>query len=86
MTWPATTRYRQDPAPGGLGLVQDLLNTVAAGAPRRPDFLAALEDAQAWADEAIAEWSAVTGQPVPPWCWTPTASTGSGPSGTTCTN
>ncbi|MFI6766038.1 CGNR zinc finger domain-containing protein [Streptomyces sp. NPDC050355] len=66
MTWPATTRYRQDPAPGGLGLVQDLLNTVAAGAPRRPDFLAALEDAQAWADEAIAEWSAVTGQPVPP--------------------
>lgn len=65
MTWPATTRYRLDPAPGGLGLVQDLLNTVAAGAPRRPDLLATLEDGQAWADDAIAQWSAVTGQLVP---------------------
>ncbi|MEU9125525.1 CGNR zinc finger domain-containing protein [Streptomyces sp. NPDC048506] len=65
MTWPATARYRLDPAPGGLALAQDLLNTVAAGAPRQPDLLAGLDDARAWARDALAAWSAVTGQPAP---------------------
>ncbi|KOV58123.1 CGNR zinc finger domain-containing protein [Streptomyces sp. MMG1121] len=65
MTWPATTRYGLDTAPGGLGLVQDLLNTVAAGSPRGPDMLDDLERAQAWVNDATAQWSAVTGQPVP---------------------
>ncbi|MEU7581496.1 CGNR zinc finger domain-containing protein [Streptomyces sp. NPDC041068] len=65
MTWSATERYRLEPAPGGLGLVQDLLNTVAAGAPRRPDLLAAPADAQAWADEALAEWAGTTGRVAP---------------------
>ena len=32
-SWPATARYDLDAAPGGLGLVQDLLNTISAGAP-----------------------------------------------------
>ncbi|WP_055566719.1 CGNR zinc finger domain-containing protein [Streptomyces atriruber] len=68
MTWTATERYRLEPAPGGLGLVQDLLNTVAAGAPARPDLLAdepRAADAQAWADEAGAAWAAATGRPAP---------------------
>ncbi|UKY53232.1 CGNR zinc finger domain-containing protein [Streptomyces inhibens] len=65
MTWPANARYHLDPAPDGLGLAQDLLNTVAAGTPRKPDLLASLEDAQAWANEAIAQWSQATGQPAP---------------------
>ncbi|AEW99577.1 CGNR zinc finger domain-containing protein [Streptantibioticus cattleyicolor] len=60
--WPATGRYGLDPAPGRLGLVQDLLNTVAAGAPREPDLLASPEAARAWADQALARWSAVTGR------------------------
>ncbi|MFI1968429.1 hypothetical protein BLA24_13870 [Streptomyces cinnamoneus] len=65
MTWPATARYGLEAAPGGLGLVQDLLNTVAAGAHRDLDLLADLGDAQRWADGAAAGWTAVTGQPVP---------------------
>ncbi|MDH6126513.1 CGNR zinc finger domain-containing protein [Kitasatospora sp. GP82] len=65
MTWPATARYELESAPGGLGLVQDLLNTVAAGAPRQADLLSDLAAAQAWVDDATAQWSAVTGQPVP---------------------
>ncbi|WP_043266610.1 CGNR zinc finger domain-containing protein [Streptomyces sp. CT34] len=65
MAWSATARYGLDPAPGGLGLVQDLLNTVDAGAPRLPDLLAGVTQAQAWIDEATAQWTAVTGQQVP---------------------
>ncbi|GGU47627.1 hypothetical protein GCM10010211_09520 [Streptomyces albospinus] len=65
MAWSATVRYGLDPAPGGLGLVQDLLNTVAAGASRFPDLLAGVVEAQAWADEATAQWAAVTGQRAP---------------------
>ncbi|MEU1825143.1 CGNR zinc finger domain-containing protein [Streptomyces abikoensis] len=66
MTWPATARYGLEAAPGGLGLVQDLLNTAATPAPGSVDLLAALDDARAWADAAIARWTAVTGRPVPP--------------------
>lgn len=66
MTWSATDRYGLDAAPGSLGLVQDLLNTVAAGAPREADLLADLTAAQEWADGAAHQWAAVTGQPIPP--------------------
>lgn len=66
MTWSATERFGLDAAPGALGLVQDLLNTVAGGAPREPDLLADLTAAQEWADGAVRQWSAVTAQPVPP--------------------
>ncbi|MFF8642809.1 CGNR zinc finger domain-containing protein [Streptomyces sp. NPDC015345] len=65
MTWSATARYRLEPAPGGLGLVQDLLNTVSAGSPPWPDLLDGLPEARAWADEAVAEWATATGQPAP---------------------
>ncbi|AZM51472.1 hypothetical protein DMA15_01795 [Streptomyces sp. WAC 01529] len=65
MTWPATARYRLEAAPGGLGLVQDLLNTVAAGAPPHPDLLDGRASAQEWAKEVVAEWTSATGQPAP---------------------
>lgn len=65
MPWPATGRYDIDSAPGGLGLVQDLLNTIASGVPPQPDLLADPGSAQAWVNDAIAHWSAATGQAVP---------------------
>ncbi|MFG3553503.1 CGNR zinc finger domain-containing protein [Micromonospora sp. NPDC047557] len=63
--WPATARYDLDPAPGGLGLVQDLLNTISAGAPRQPDLLDDLGSATQWAHDVAARWSTVTGRPAP---------------------
>lgn len=65
MTWSATERYRLESAPGGLGLVQDLLNTVSAGLTERPDLLTDLMRAQVWADGAVAAWSSATGRPAP---------------------
>jgi hypothetical protein len=65
MPWPATGRYDIDCAPGGLGLVQDLLNTIASGVPQQPDLLADLKSAQTWVNIATARLSAATGQPVP---------------------
>ncbi|MFI6779450.1 CGNR zinc finger domain-containing protein [Micromonospora sp. NPDC050276] len=63
--WLATARYHLDPAPGGLGLVQDLLNTISAGVPRQPDLLNDLDSAAEWAQQAVAQWSAATGRPAP---------------------
>ncbi|MEH0932207.1 CGNR zinc finger domain-containing protein [Micromonospora sp. CPCC 205558] len=63
--WTATVRYGIDHAPGGLGLVQDLLNTISAGAPRQPDLLDDLDSATEWAQLAVAQWSAATGRPAP---------------------
>jgi hypothetical protein len=66
--WPASHRYRATPAPGGLGLVHDFLNTVGIGA-YGPDLLADLELARAWADSAVRTWSAIRGidaQDAPP--------------------
>ncbi|MGC5320321.1 CGNR zinc finger domain-containing protein [Micromonospora arida] len=64
-SWPATARYDLDAAPGGLGLVQDLLNTISAGAPRQPDLLDDLGSATEWARLAVAQWSTATGRPAP---------------------
>ncbi|MGC4745500.1 CGNR zinc finger domain-containing protein [Micromonospora sp. DT201] len=63
--WIATARYDIDPAPGSLGLVQDLLNTISAGVPRQPDLLDDLTSATAWAHDAASRWSAATGRPAP---------------------
>ena len=63
MPWSATSRYGLAPAPGALGLAQDLLNTAPAG--HQPDLLADLASACTWVSEATAQWSAATGQPVP---------------------
>jgi len=62
MGWPATVRYGIDPAPGGLALVQDLLNTAPAG-PREPDLLDREETALRWWDEARTAWAEATRRP-----------------------
>jgi predicted RNA-binding Zn ribbon-like protein len=59
MTWPATDRYELIGAPGGLGFVQDVVNTQSAGRPRGADLLGDLESAQKWLDDAVASWSAL---------------------------
>ncbi|MFE7245020.1 hypothetical protein [Streptomyces sp. NPDC057580] len=41
MIWSAPGRYGIEPAPGGLAFVQELMNTIAAGKPRKEDLLAA---------------------------------------------
>jgi predicted RNA-binding Zn ribbon-like protein len=63
MPWSATSRYGLAPAPGALGLAQDLLNTAPAG--HKPDLLADLPSARTWVSEATAQWSAATGLPAP---------------------
>ncbi|MEV4495622.1 CGNR zinc finger domain-containing protein [Micromonospora arborensis] len=63
--WVATARYDIDPAPGSLGLVQDLLNTISAGVPRQPDLLDDPTSATAWAHDAASRWSTATGRPAP---------------------
>jgi predicted RNA-binding Zn ribbon-like protein len=61
MTWAATERYAVASAPGGLALVQDLLNTIPAGRPRKPDLLADHTAAAGWAADALATWAAAEG-------------------------
>ncbi|MFE0172596.1 CGNR zinc finger domain-containing protein [Streptomyces sp. NPDC059002] len=64
MNWPATERHCLTPAPGGLALVQELLNTAPAGHADPVDLLAdgALDRAQEWADQAVRGWSRETGR------------------------
>jgi predicted RNA-binding Zn ribbon-like protein len=64
MGWPATVRYGTESAPGGLGFVQDLMNTISAGKPRAADLLADPGEAQAWLDRALVQWSEATGAAV----------------------
>lgn len=65
-------RFGLAPAPGGLRLVQDLVNTALAeraDAPRadapRADALIELAPARAWLGRALETWSAATGIPAP---------------------
>ncbi len=55
--WVATARYRLRPAPRGLALVQDLLNT-RASEEYGPDLLRDSANAEAWAAHAVRAWSA----------------------------
>ncbi|MET7690378.1 CGNR zinc finger domain-containing protein [Streptomyces sp. NPDC005483] len=64
MPWSASTRYEVDPAPLGLALVHDLLNTISAGRPRAADLLDDLAEAQAWVDQALDCWAHEAGQAV----------------------
>lgn len=64
-SWPATGRYRLRAAPGGLALVQDLLNTLSIG-EYGPDLLADGATASAWANEAAAAWSEESSMNPPP--------------------
>jgi hypothetical protein len=61
MGWPATDRYELPHAPGGLGIVQDLLNTHPTPRLGMPDLIADLDGAQRWLDAALANWSVETG-------------------------
>ena len=63
MGWPATDRYGLSPAPGGLGFVQDVVNTHATQRPAVADLLADLDSAQRWLDGAMQNWSHETGVP-----------------------
>ena len=63
MGWPATDRYGLSYAPGGLGFVQDVLNTHPTQRPPMADLLADLDSAQRWLDAALEKWSEETGVP-----------------------
>jgi predicted RNA-binding Zn ribbon-like protein len=58
--WSASHRYKFVAAPGGLGLVQDFLNTIGLEG-YGPDLLADLELAQDWTAGAVRTWSALRG-------------------------
>ncbi|MEV4604688.1 CGNR zinc finger domain-containing protein [Amycolatopsis sp. NPDC049253] len=61
MTWRGNGRYTLTPAPGGLALVQDLLNTRRSSRGTHDDLLSSVRSAQEWANAAIAEWAAAGG-------------------------
>ncbi|HKI40595.1 MAG TPA: CGNR zinc finger domain-containing protein [Mycobacterium sp.] len=63
--WSASQRYGVTPAPGGLGLVQDFLNT-AGIAGYGPDLLADSELAGEWAAGAVRRWAGLRGVEVRP--------------------
>ena len=63
--WPASHRYELAPAPGGLGLVQDFLNTVGIQ-EYGPDLLSDTALAQAWVTAASATWSRLRGVDTEP--------------------
>jgi hypothetical protein len=61
--WRASQRYELAPAPGGLGLVQDFLNTTGIEG-YGPDLLDNAAVAGDWADSAVRTWSSVRGLEV----------------------
>jgi predicted RNA-binding Zn ribbon-like protein len=56
MSWEATQRYRARAAPGGLALVQDLVNTHAV-VRGGPDLLTDRASAQQWLQAATRQWA-----------------------------
>jgi predicted RNA-binding Zn ribbon-like protein len=63
MVWSATDRYGLSYAPGGLGFVQDVINTRPTTRPPNADLLAELDSAQRWLDGALQNWSQEAGVP-----------------------
>jgi predicted RNA-binding Zn ribbon-like protein len=63
--WSASHRYGLAPAPSGLGLVQDFLNTVGIH-EYGPDLLGDTAMAQAWAADAVGAWSLLRGVDAKP--------------------
>jgi predicted RNA-binding Zn ribbon-like protein len=61
--WCASQRYRLAPAPGGLALVQDFLNTTGIEG-YGPDLLADATAAGDWAAAAVRAWSTARGLDV----------------------
>jgi hypothetical protein len=66
MSWPASDRYGLSHAPGGLGFVQDVVNTHPTQRPPVADLLADVDCAQRWLDGALRNWSHETGVPQTP--------------------
>jgi hypothetical protein len=64
-TWSASQRYGIAPAPNGLALVQDFLNTRGIG-QYGPDLLADTVSAGDWAANAVRAWSALRGTDLHP--------------------
>jgi hypothetical protein len=64
MSWSATDRFRARPAPGGLALVQELVNTHAVQRDGE-DLLADRASAQQWLRNAAKQWGETQGQPSP---------------------
>ncbi|HWY01395.1 MAG TPA: CGNR zinc finger domain-containing protein [Mycobacterium sp.] len=62
--WSASQRYGLAPAPGGLALVHDFLNTVAIH--DYPDLLADATLADEWTANALRAWSAIRGVDTQP--------------------
>ncbi|MFJ4850084.1 MULTISPECIES: CGNR zinc finger domain-containing protein [unclassified Streptomyces] len=62
MAWSASERFEVRPAPGGLFLVQELLNTAPGGRPRNPDLLDTLASAQPWLDGVMDAWAGASGR------------------------
>lgn len=63
--WAATARYGVRPAPDGLALVQDFLNT-RAGTATGADLLSNAVDANAWAVAAVHAWTTRRGVTAKP--------------------
>ena len=60
-SWIASERYGFNPAPGGLALVQDLLNT-RASMQHSEDMLCDATHAQRWIERAVRAWFAQRGE------------------------
>jgi hypothetical protein len=60
VSWAATRRYGIRPAPDGLALAQDFLNT-RASALTGPDLLCNAANAEAWGAPAVHAWSVERG-------------------------
>ncbi|WP_231965004.1 CGNR zinc finger domain-containing protein [Mycobacterium sp. E3339] len=65
ISWSASQRYGIAPAPGGLALVHDFLNTRDI-AGYGPDLLADPTLARDWVAGAVRAWSAARGVELPP--------------------
>ena len=65
ISWSASQRYGKVPAPGGLGLVHDFLNTVGI-ATYGPDLLADVRPARDWVAGAVQTWSELRGVKAQP--------------------
>ncbi len=57
----STSRFGLDPAPGGLWLVQDLVNTRPVPPYGVRDLFGTVADAQRWTTEAVRAWTEQSG-------------------------
>ena len=64
MSWRASARYGVREAPGGLALVQELINTRAI-MHYATDLLATPDDAQRWVTDTLNTWSRTSDLPAP---------------------